>query len=85
MRVLWGGAAGQGPVGEVPTGHEGSGVMIWTCPPEDNKQAGEMLGSGAALATARGQGLLIKWLFPTIPQWPVDSAMDREMHEEIYI
>lgn len=69
MNVLCGGTAGQGPVGEVPC-QQGSEVRghDLDSPQEDNKQAREMLRSETALARTKGQGLLIKWLFPAIPK-----------------
>lgn len=84
MSVLWGGAAGQGPVGEVPTGQQGSGVMFWTVPQRTINRLEEMLRSGAVWARAKGQGPLIKWRFPAIPQWPLDSETDRKLHQEDY-
>ena len=82
MSVLWGVTAGQGPVGEVPTGQQGVRGHDLDSPPEGFKQAGEALRSGAK---AKGQGPLIKWLFPAIPHWPLDSGTDRKMPKQVHL
>lgn len=56
----------------------GQGVTMWTVPPRTINRQEEMPRSGAGWAAAKGQGPLIKWLFPAIPQWPVDAERQED-------
>lgn len=68
MSVLRGEEAGQRPVVEDLTGHQGVRGHHMDSPQEDQRQCGEMLRSRAINTGAKGQRPLIKRLFPAIPQ-----------------
>lgn len=68
ISVSRGQEAGQRPVVEVLTGHQGVRGHYMDSPQEDQRQCGEMLRSRAINAGAKGQRPLIKRLFPATSQ-----------------